>query len=260
MYLARISKRSTALPCALLAVLGLSLLAGCHGGEMSELDKALSSFRSLPLDEQEPALRAHAAEHPGQAQLAWYELGNVYYGRAMTEVVPPGEGSPTATNALLDSALVFFERAFAADSTFVEPLVNAGLIWDDLSEGRTPEARNALTLAKERYTQAILIRPDDEKARCNLGALYFRRHQYTEALEQYRAVLEVNPKSALAHYNLGIMFVDSKLYDEAIVEWEAAAKADPDGDVGDRARENIEVIHQLMTSEIPAELEEPTEH
>ncbi|MBU1072181.1 tetratricopeptide repeat protein, partial [bacterium] len=198
-----------------------------------------------------------AAAGTPEAKYAWYELGNIFYRRATTTELAPGEGSASGTNALLDSALAYFEVASSSDSTFVEPLVNAGLIWDDLSEGRTPEAMAAVNKATELYTRAIALRPGDEKACCNLGSLYFRRHQYMNALAEFKAALEGNPRSALAHYNLAIMFAESKMYREAIVEWEDAAEFDEEGDIRERSLENIRVIKELMEAEIPANLTEP---
>lgn len=234
-------------------------LAGCkESDEPSNIDRALASFRELPEAEQEPALREFATSDDPDAKYAWYELGNLYYRRAAEEQVEPGEGSLTGSNALLDSSLVFFTRATDRDSTFVEALVNAGLIWDDVCDGRTPEARQAMMKAVKLYDRAIAQQPDDEKARCNLGALYFRKHQPKSALENFQAVLDADPESALAHFNLAIMFADSKMYREAIAEWELAAKYD-DGEIRDRATENIRVMKELMESEIPENLTTRTE-
>ena len=237
----------------------LVLLAGCRGNmEVSEADQILNRFRELPVAERESALREFVATAGDEARYAWYELGNVYYERASNEEIAPGENSLTGTNALLDSALVCFERAIACDSTYVEAIVNEGLIWDDLGEGRTPEARQAMKTAVELYERAIAIRPEDEKAHCNLGALHMRRHHYESALKEFQAVLEHDPESALAHFNMAIMFADSKMYREAITEWELASKYD-DGDIRERAEENIRVMKQLMEAEIPESLTTRTE-
>lgn len=246
--------------CLLVAAAAALAVAGCKGGKAtSELDRALASYRTLPADQQEPALRKAIADKPQFAKYGWYEIGNLYYARSSDKDPVPGEGSPTGVSANLDSALVCYQRAVDLDSTFVEPLVNMGLIWDDLSEGRTATARTALGKAKDLYLKAIALRPDDEKARCNLGALYVRRHQQMEALEQFNAVLASNPNSALAHYNLAIMFAESKMYREAMREWETAVKDDPKGDVGSRSRENIKVIKDLMDAKVPDDVKKPAE-
>lgn len=240
---------------AMLLVVTACVMIGCNDGEqMSPVEKALAEYRAMPVEEREPALRELAASGPENEAYGWYGLGNMYYERSQNENVPPGPETRTGESALLDSAVTFFEAAIAADSTMVEAWVNMGLIWDDISDGRTPQARQAIDLAREAYTTAIELAPEDEKARCNLGSLFFRRHLYTEAIEQFKAVLDSNPESALAHYNLAILFAESRMYREALVEWEAAVDSDPDGDIGERSRDNIKVIEELMNSEIPAEL------
>lgn len=249
------------LTCGVLVAACAALLAGgCRSKPADDpLNTTLAPFRKLPAEQQEPALRRALADGSVPAAVVWYELGNLAYQASSAPDAPaPGVNSPTGRNAPLDSALVYFQRATALDSLFVEPLVNAGLVWDDVAEGRDAIARNAVTSARECYQRAIRLRPDDEKARCNLGSLNFRRHQYAEAIEQFNAVLAVNPRSALAHYNLAIMFAESKMYREAIREWEAAAESDRDGDIGERSRQNIKVIQDLMKAEVPAGLQKPS--
>ena len=249
------SIRLRILLAAVLLTAAAAALVGCNGAEkMSAVEQALAEYDDLPAEEREPALRELAASGPEKAAYGWYGLGNFFYERSQEPDAPAEVGAQTGQNALLDSAVVCYEKAIAADSTLVEAWVNMGLIWDDISDGRSGQARRAVDLAKEAYSAAIALRPTDEKARCNLGALYFRRHQYPEAIEQFNAVLEHDPDSALAHYNMAILFAESRMYREALVEWEAAVDSDPDGDIGDRSRENIKVIEDLMNSEIPAEL------
>jgi tetratricopeptide (TPR) repeat protein len=243
------------LTALLLLLTSLTVLTGCRESvELSELEIVLADFRNLPAEDQESALRTFAATGTPDSKYAWYELGNLYYSRSTGEVIDPGEGSLSGANALLDSALVFFGTATDMDSTFVEAIVNAGLVWDDVCDGRTPEARQAMIKATDLYNRAIALRPDDEKARCNLGSLYFRKRQYEPALEQFRAVLEVHPESALAHFNLAIMFAESKIYREAITEWELAAEYDKDGEIHERSVENIRVMRELMEAKIPENL------
>ncbi len=241
---------------ALLVLLSsLMFMVGCRDNvEPTDLERVLAEFRKLPVEEQESALRDFTATDDPDVKYAWYELGNNYYKRSHSEEAAPGEGSLSGFNALLDSALVFFDRATELDSTFVEAIVNSGLIWDDICDGRTPEARQAMMKAVKQYERAIDLRPEDEKARCNLGSLYFRKRQYQPALEQFKAVLEVNPQSALAHFNMAIMFAESQMYHEAITEWELAAEYDKEGEIKERSTENVRVMKDLMNTKIPESL------
>ena len=101
------------------------------------------------------------------------------------------------------------------------------------------------------YNLALSVEPTNEKARCNLGSLYLRQRRTADALAEFEKTLEYNPKSALAHYNMAIMFAESKIYREALDEWEMASELDPDGDIGDRSRENINIVKDLMNTPTP---------
>lgn len=236
-------------------------LMGCNDSkELSVVETFLVDFNSLTETELEVAMHRVIIEDSPNAKYAYYELGNIFYDRSRNDTVQPDRDSLTGTNALLDSSLVYMGLAAELDSSFAEPLVNMGRIWDDLSAGRSPQARTAMKKATDLYKRALEINPADEKARCNLGSLYFEKRQHAKAISQYRIALEHNPKSALAHYHLAIMFAESKMYEEALVEWKAAAKSDKKGEIGERSRDNIRVINDLLNSEIPANVIGDTGH
>lgn len=239
---------------AVLAV-ALVLLVACVGcnnqKDFSVTERVLEQYRKLPLEERDPALRKLALEDSLNAKYAFFELGNLFYDQARESTLPPGDGSLSGTNALLDSTLTYYQFAVDRDSTFIEPLVNMGLVWDNMADGRSAAARTAMGTAMDLYERAIAINPADEKARCNLGSLLLRRQDRAGAIDQFRAVLVEDPKSALAHYHLASMFAESRIYKEAIKEWELAVKYDSEGDIRERSQENIRIIHELLNSDIP---------
>jgi tetratricopeptide (TPR) repeat protein len=192
-------------------------------------------------------------DEPGrEGTFAAFGLGNTYYAAAADTAAEHG-WNHAFTRAHLDSAEVYLDRAIARDSTFVEAYVNLGSLYDDRANIVTPgtNRNEALVRAEDLYQKALAIDAHDEKARCNLGSLYLRQRRTMDAKEQFLTVLEHNPESALAHYNLAIMFAEAKIYREAIREWERAAEDDPDGDIGERSRDNIEIVKQLQESEPP---------
>ncbi len=228
-------------------------------------ERLLRDWKELGPAQRESALRALAAGDPATRALADYGLGNVFTTVA-ADSGASGKGAEKSAVALLDSARVHFEGAVARDSTFVEAYVNLGSVYDDLSTHSTLRDRLRVQTdqqsAEKAYKRAVALRPEDEKARCNLGALYVRLHREPDALEQFQTVLKQNPKSALAHYNLAIMFADAKIYREAVQEWRAAAKADPQGDIGKRSEQNVKIVEQMMTTPVPKNLGEspPDKH
>ena len=235
----------------------LALAVGLAGCKESVPETALDQFiaRTEMLEGQAltDTLQTLAAGPAPYNAFANYLLGNQVYEAATDSALAVGWGD-AGVNSLLDQAAVHFEAAIAQDSTFIEPMVNLGSLWDDRSEqmGSRVERDERLANAKKFYQLALSVDPTDEKARCNLGSLYLRQRRVADALNEFNKVLEQNERSSLAHYNLAIMFAEQKIYREAIAEWELASKYDPEGDIGDRSRENIKVVKDLMNAPDPA--------
>ncbi len=243
-------------PVLLLTIL---VVGACQ--RAGELEQFQARWRDLPDAQREDTLRVLAAGEGREAALASFTLGNLFYGRA-TDLAADAGWTNAEAEALLDSAQARLERAVTLDSTFVEAYVNLGSLHDDRAMALPPdqehqaERRQQLDEAENLYRQALAIAPDDAKARSNLGSLYQRQGRTADALQEFETVLAEHPDDALAHYNLAILFAEERMYREAIAEWEAAADADPDGDVGERSRENIRIVNQLLQTEVPPDLGE----
>jgi len=239
-------------------LLGLLVSSGCKERvPASELDKYLQGTSGLEGQALVDTLQAEIARGGQRAVYANYLLGNHYYGAGSDSAAITGWGGHGAL-ALLDSAEIYLTRAVQADSTFVEAMVNLGSLWDDRSQqmGTRQEMDQRMGKAEMYYRQALRVDPVNEKAHCNLGSLFLRQRKTQQALGEFRSVLDNDPHSALAHYNLAIMFAESKIYREARKEWELASKYDPKGDIGDRSRENIKIVDDLMNSPTPDNLKQ----
>lgn len=234
----------------MVVIAGAGFLSGCKDGpplsEMEMFAQRTSEFEGQALED---TLRVIAQGEAPYNAYANFMLGNLYYGSA-SDSAQYGGWVNTNAQALLDSAEVYFNQAVAQDSTFIEPLVNLGSIWDDRAEviSSRQDYDQCIAEAGGFYNRALEIDPTDEKARCNLGSLYLRQRLTAEALAEFQKTLEYNPESALAHYNIAIMFAEAKIYREALAEWEMASKFDPDGDIGNRSRENIKIVQDLMNA------------
>ncbi len=229
-------------------------MIGCKDGvPQSDLDQFILQMNDLDSAAQADSLRAIASAGMPRAAFATYMTGNNYYVAASDSAHLHGWGSSQA-NTLLDSAEVYFNAAVALDSTFIEALVNLGSLWDDRSEQLSGRADRDQKVAKAEsyYLLALEVAPLDEKARCNLGSLYLRQRRTMDAKAEFQKVLDNDPGSSLAHYNMAIMFAEAKIYREAINEWELAVKNDPDGDIGERSRDNIQIVKDLMNTEVPS--------
>ena len=239
----------------LMLVLLTGALVGCKDGiPESDLDQFIARMSELDSDVQADSLHSIASRGGVTASYATYMIGNNFYKAAADTARLSGWGS-TGANAMLDSSEIYFGAAVSMDSTFVEALVNLGSLWDDRSEQLSSRDDRDSKVAKAEgyYKKALEISPLDEKARCNLGSLYLRQRRTMDAKSEFQKVLDSNPRSSLAHYNMAIMFAEAKIYREAINEWELAVKYDPDGDIGGRSRDNINIVKDLMKTPIPTD-------
>ncbi len=236
---------------ALMMVAGL--MSGCKDGvPQTDLDLFIARTSEIEGAALEDTLRKLSTGEAPYNSYANFILGNRFYATANDSALAGGWSNPGA-QSLLDSAEVYFNLAVAQDSTFLEPMVNLGSIWDDRAEtmGDRQQYDERIAQANKFYSLALDIDPSDEKARCNLGSLYLRQRRTAEAMAEFKKALEYNPESSLAHYNIAIMFAEAKIYREALAEWELASKYDPDGDIGDRSRANIKIVNDLMNAPTP---------
>ena len=73
--------------------------------------------------------------------------------------------------------------------------------------------------AIDAYKKAIRIDPDNAKAHCNLGVVYFNSGMQKEAIKAYKQAIRINPDDALAHYNLGFAYVFFNDRDSALEQY-----------------------------------------
>jgi tetratricopeptide (TPR) repeat protein len=221
-----------------LAAAAVALLApGCREEApppATETSPLAAALREMPPQAQVDTLRALAAAHPADAQVAFL-FGNAYYSLGSGL----GTAEPARTQAYFDSATAEYRRAVEIDSTLSKAWVNMGLVYQDA--GKRAEARGALETA-------IAVNPRDVLAHCHLGYLEQSGGNVAAAMEHYQRAIAIDPNSAQAHYNLGLAFADARIFKEALLEWEAVIRLDPDGDLGKAASENVRIIRQYLES------------
>ncbi|MFH1957407.1 MAG: tetratricopeptide repeat protein [bacterium] len=69
--------------------------------------------------------------------------------------------------------------------------------------------------------------PDNYKAHCNIGFLYYIGKEYDKALQKYQKVIELNPNHPEVHYNLGNLYSDKRDYNKALQEYQKAIELNP---------------------------------
>jgi tetratricopeptide (TPR) repeat protein len=97
-------------------------------------------------------------------------------------------------------------------------LILGGLAWQ-----RNEVYRSDLSL----WQDTVAKRPDNPRARNNLGVALAAAGREAEAIEQYDRCIELQPMHAYAHSNLGALLLSSGRHVEAEAHLRAACAADP---------------------------------
>lgn len=131
-------------------------------------------------------------------------------------------------------ALVYFNDSlnkFPRDEKMNKYLSNIYLLM-----GSSYYFLNNLTLAEDKYREAVRIDINHSIAHNNLGNLLFHPkchdyikyyiEYYVEAEEEYREAIRIDPNNAVAHNNLGSLLQALSYYDEAEKEYREAIKID----------------------------------
>ena len=124
----------------------------------------------------------------------------------------------------VDAALRAWLPAGAARGLGLALLVAATLALGRVTAARTRDYASALTL----WTDTVAKRPENARARNNLGKALEDAGRVGEALEQYRAAARLDSTLADARSNLGHALDLAGRPDEAIAEYRAALRFDPD--------------------------------
>ncbi len=95
------------------------------------------------------------------------------------------------------------------------------------AEAKSAQASNDIPAAIAKYEQILKISPELGPAYNNLGALYFRQHQYRQAANTLEKGLKVDPSMTTAHALLGISLYEANDFPKARPHLEAALKANP---------------------------------
>jgi protein O-mannosyl-transferase len=124
----------------------------------------------------------------------------------------------------VDAALRARLPAGAARGLGLALLVAATLALARATAARTRDYASALTL----WTDTVAKRPENARARNNLGKALEDADRIGEALEQYRAAARLDSTLADARSNLGHALDLAGQPEEAIAEYRAALRFDPD--------------------------------
>ena len=136
-----------------------------------------------------------------------------------------------------DSAISYYEKAIAEDSTMFKVFTNMGVLHDNMG--------NYLGAIRN-YRKALELKPHAVLPNSHIAHLYYRMDNYDTAIEYLTKALRNNPEHPQPHFYLAIFFWDSLMYQEAINEWEMVVKLAPEDYLAQKAKENIVMVKKIM--------------
>ncbi|MGG1398795.1 tetratricopeptide repeat protein [Bacillus salipaludis] len=86
---------------------------------------------------------------------------------------------------------------------------------------------NRLSQQLESAKKEVDGKPNDSKARVDLGYAYFLNEDYDDAIKQYKTALDLDKNNFDAYFNLGLVYKEEKRYDDALKMAQKATELSP---------------------------------
>ncbi|PLR91919.1 tetratricopeptide repeat protein [Bacillus sp. T33-2] len=99
-------------------------------------------------------------------------------------------------------------------------MISDKYLWSDIDQN---QVKQRLSHAKDQ----VDLKPNDSKARVDLGYAYFLNEENEEAIKQYKIALDLDKQNFNAYLNLGIVYNDEKRYDDALKNAMKATELSP---------------------------------
>ena len=134
--------------------------------------------------------------------LAWYNLGNAYFGLSLFEKAIEAYGFVTVINDKFDLAFRDCGEAYYELGKYME--------------------------AKEQYTEALNLGESDEDLLYNIGLCYYQMEQFNNATVYFKEALQLNEMHQDSHYQLGEYYAKIELWQSALHHYEKSLDISPD--------------------------------
>lgn len=116
-------------------------------------------------------------------------------------------------------ALSYFENAYKADTTDLEPLYGKAMFWQN---------QNNFEEAKKIFTRIVSINRQYPKSYYNMGWMLLQEDSTEKAIRQFNIAIEVKPDYADAYFNRGLCYEIQKDYVNAIHDYNQAINFNQD--------------------------------
>jgi serine/threonine protein kinase/Tfp pilus assembly protein PilF len=124
-------------------------------------------------------------------------------------------------------AILYFERAIAADPAYALAYASMAMVYADFGEGATHAAADAYPRARAAAERALALDPTLGEAHCAIAYLAYLHFDWTTAESEFQRALELNPGGADIYDLHGRMYAALGRFDEAIAMQRRAQELDP---------------------------------
>ena len=95
---------------------------------------------------------------------------------------------------------------------------------------------------RDRFTEALKLRPDFAQAANNLGFVYYRQQRYAEAARWLENTLKIDPSRAVAYLNLGDAYLHGGDHARAKQAYNTYLELQPQGSGAGQARAQLQKL------------------
>ncbi|HMN32576.1 MAG TPA: tetratricopeptide repeat protein [Chitinophagaceae bacterium] len=127
-------------------------------------------------------------------------------------------------------ALKYFENAFQADTTNIEPVYAQAMFWQN---------QNEMEEAKKIYRRMVNIDRSYPKSYYNMGWVLMQQDSVENAIRQFTIAIENKPDYADAYYNRGICNETLNKLSEALEDYNQALSFDKDNANYNQAQKRV---------------------
>jgi len=221
----RLSSSVILLACALLAAVLVAALTGTRPARAAEAAKETTSAKKAatakakaPVDSLarlEAAVKKDSTNARNQ-----YRLGVAYLDKDRPQ-----------------EAVRAFYAATKSKPDYVEAWVNLGAAHDAIGHG---------AMARDAYTQALALRPDDEIALCRMASSFYAVGMKDSAMAVLRHTITKHPRSHCSYFTLGVGFADGGMFREAIAAWNKVVEFAPGSPEAESAKESVRLLKEYL--------------
>lgn len=107
--------------------------------------------------------------------------------------------------------------------------------------------------ARDYYEKFLEVSPGNVDVQLRIANTYFNEKNFASARELLESVLNKQPENPYALYNYGLTLHMSGEIEEAESTWQKVARLDPSGEVGNQARQALQVMEQMRQQRAAAQ-------